>query len=937
MKTKYVVWLILAGLLMPAVSLYAQDDTYYRIPLRQLQIDGAWPDQSNSAALPPLNWRQKQMLIYMTPRAAVDEGQVFIELANETGPEDIYRINSISQVLDNCHVVIKTGHNSPISGTLFVPRSDLSGMERLSFKVKPDVVPLEDAAGPRTFYAAMRKHYDILLRRNFTGGSWFRYQSMKTSQLLEEKQGFDPNTFQTPANVVQRDPYEESFGLFTGQQAVSENIQLDRTLQVFTHQPRTIDLSAIEGITTTSMDWKALTKDIKVAPDPLAAYIPADQHAIFYPTFRLMMDLMDQLKEGRQSLEPAGFSVARLDFYEQQMCVWLDGWSRFWGPKTIRGVALTGSDPYMTEGTDSAILFDASIGKLVYGNTESKQKDKLKEIKDAKFLTGAINGINYQAVVSPDRRVSSYLAQIDNVVVVTNSLAQMQKIVEVSQKKQPRMSDLDEYTFFRHRYNIDQNKQTAVVVLTDAAIRRWCSPKWRIGTARRTFAAAAMSHMQAAWLDEGTAFDLSQAQNHLQDWIPDIGTVTVTEAGITSSVYGNLSYMTPVAELAVDKVSVQEQQQYNRFRDLYQRQWRNFFDPIAVCVLHEPERTQIDMTVRPLIAASEYREWMRIGGTNTLKPGDGDPHPESIAQMIFAIDKNSEPVRQAGQFTLQMMPMESQTNAFGWLGRWVTVYADDSPFWQEFSTCLDNPQNNVDDFLEKNISRVPLAIAAEIENPASLTVFLISLRAFIQQTAPNMTVWESQTYKDQAYVKITIRYKPNIPQPPALYYAVLSNQLVISPNVELIKRAYDRSLLTNNKNSNADVTWAGQNIAVRVNKNGCKVIELLADENYTRWLQKQAWNNLSILTEWHTRKGRLTEAEFHERFWPLPLFLPSGTDYAWNETWRTVESTAFGHPGQPKIPQTLQTPLANVKQADAGITFEEDGLRAVLKIERQKK
>jgi hypothetical protein len=394
MKTKYIVCLILAGLLIPAVNLYAQGETYYRIPLRQLQIDEVWPDQSNSAALPSLNWRQKQMLIYMAPWAALDDGQGFIELANEIGPEDIYRINSVSQVLDNSHVVIKSSHTSPISGMLFVPRPDLSGMERLSFKVKSDAVPLDDAAGPKAFYTAMRKHYDILLRRNFTGGAWFRYQSMKASQHLEAEKDIDPNSFRPGPNAPQRDPFDESYALFTGQQALSENIQLDRTLQVFTHQPRTVDLSAIEGITTTQMDWKALTKDIKADPDPLAAYIPADQHAIFYPTFRLMMDLMDQLKDGRQSLEPAGFSVARLDFYEQQMCVWLDGWSRFWGPKTIRGVALTGSDPYMTEGTDSAILFDASIGKLVYGNTESKQKDKLKEIKGAKFLTGSIDGVN---------------------------------------------------------------------------------------------------------------------------------------------------------------------------------------------------------------------------------------------------------------------------------------------------------------------------------------------------------------------------------------------------------------------------------------------------------------------------------------------------------------------------------------------------------------
>lgn len=935
MKRSTFLLVLTGGCLLQSSALCAKDELfYYKIPLRQLALEGALPTQSEPSGL---NWQQRQMLGYFLPYAIVEQGQVYVDFGKEIVQQDFFRAESVSQILDNAQVIIETPQKSLPSGTLIIPRPDLSGMDRFPFKLKTGTAPLSAAEGSTTFYAAMQRHYELLLQQDFTGGAWFRYQALKAAgQSSKQTSLFDPNTFQTQDNIHRPDPFESSYALFTGQQAISENIQLDRTLQTFANQPRTIDLSTIEGITTAQIDWQALVKDVKVDPDPLAAYIPADQHAIFYPTFRSMMDFLDRLKDSHQTLEPVGFSVAQLEFYEQQMCVWLDGWSRFWGPKSIRGVALTGSDPYLAEGTDSAILFDARVGKLVYGNTESKQKDKLKEIKGAKLLEGSIDDVHYRAVISPDRRVCSYLAQVDNVVVVTNSLAQLQKIVRTAKNKQPRMADLDEYKFFRNRYNEKQNEQTALVVLTDAAIRRWCSPQWRIGAARRRFAIAALAHMQAAWLEQGSAFDIFEAQKFLQNYVPDIDGVTLTEAGVTSIVYGNLKFMTPIAELPINKISAEEKQQYERFRDMYQRQWSNFFDPIAVCFLHDSDCTNFDLTVRPLIAASEYRQWMQFGGNNTIRSGDGDPHAESIAHLVFAVDKDSEPIRQAGQFANTMMPLEGQMNAFSWLGRWITLYADESPFWQELSVYIDNRDSRISNFLEANTGRIPLAVAAEIESPARLAVFLVSLRAFIQQTAPNMTAWETLAYKDQAYVKITVRYNPESAQPPALYYAVLPDQLVFSPNESLIQRAIDRSLDADNKKRSGRINWAGNNIALRVNEQGWKIVELLANQSYAKWLQMQAWNNLPILTEWHALKGN-NESQFHESFWYQPLSNPSGTEYKWNENWRTVESTLFGHPGQPKLPSGLQTPLTHIQQADLGITFEEDGLRSIIKVQRQKK
>jgi hypothetical protein len=921
---------LLAGLFFRSAGVQAAEEYVYRIPLHEIKMDGKRLDQS---APEPLSWEQRTNLGYFLPYASVDEGQAVMDFGSRILPRDFYQVRSVGQLIDNSSLLIKTSRKAPVFGVLFVPRSDLSGMHSVKFSVSAQAEPLSGEAGSRAFFAALQKHYDRLLQQDFAGDAWFRFQSIRTSCMLNQTDVFDPNTFQPAVSETRPDPFQSAYALFTGEQAVRENIQLDRTLQVFMNQPRTAEVSSIEGITTAQIDWAPLIAGGKIETDPLADYIPADQHAIFYPTFRSMMNLMDALREGRQRSELPGFSVDRLDDYEQQMCVWLDGWSRFWGPKTIRGVALTGSDPYMADGTDSAILFDAAAGGLVYNNTASKQKKKLKEIDAATSFQGTIDGIEYQAVVSPDRLVSSYLAQIDNVVVVTNSLVQLQKIVRASQKKDLPMSACDEYRFFRDRYDKKRNEQTAMVVLTDAAIRQWCSPRRRIGAARRQFAASLLAHAQAGWIDNPENFSTAEAQEFLSRWIPDIGTISLTRAGVTSSVYGNLLFLTPVAELPVDRVSPEEQRQYERFRDLYQRRWRAFFDPIGVCFLHEKRQSKIDLTVRPLIADSEYRQWMQIAGRNTLKPADGDPHPESIAHLVFAIDKDSEPIRQAGQFARQLLPAEADISAFGWLGRWIAVYIDDSAFWNEFSNQVKakGMKEAFEKSIEHNLNAIPLAIAAEVESPVRLSAFLIALRTWIEQTLPGMTTWQPLDYNNRPYTQVTIRMSSAQSPPASIYYAVMPGQLIVTLDESMIRRAIDRA---GAKQKTPD--WAGDHIAVRVSEKGWSVVELIARESYGRWLQRKAWSNLPILTEWHAHAGKLTESEFHRQFWNASLDSPSGTDYVWNKDLRAVQSTLYGHPAVPKMPREIKTPLTDVKQADIGITFEEDGLRAVTRLERKK-
>jgi len=57
----------------------------------------------------------------------------------------------------------------------------------------------------------------------------------------------------------------------------------------------------------------------------------------------------------------------------------------------------------------------------------------------------------------------------------------------------------------------------------------------------------------------------------------------------------------------------------------------------------------------------------------------------------------------------------------------------------------------------------------------------------------------------------------------------------------------------------------------------------------------------------------------------------------WNEEFQTMESTLFGHPGQPRAAGLLPEALPELDSANFGLTFEDDGLRARAKIARKKK
>ena len=175
--------------------------------------------------------------------------------------------------------------------------------------------------------------------------------------------------------------------------------------------------------------------------------------------------------------------------------------------------------------------------------------------------------------------ICSYIARLGTAVVVTNSPAQLEKLVRVHKSGTQSLASLAEYTFFRTRYPRGAEDETAFLIISDQTIRRWCGPRWRIATSRRTRAAAVMSEIQASHFDAMARGQLKETTVSSSHWLPEVDSFTLTPRGSVSPVYGTLEFQTPIIEMDFEFATKQEETFYRRWRDGYQRNWSNFFDP----------------------------------------------------------------------------------------------------------------------------------------------------------------------------------------------------------------------------------------------------------------------------------------------------------------------------------------------------------------------
>jgi hypothetical protein len=825
-----------------------------------------------------------------------------------------------------------------VKGSLFIKDGD-KGVQEYPFTLnaKKTKKLAADRKGEITYLENRVEHYQRLQNLQVPGTAWFRHQATQASLRLKELQpegehkhaNNRPNRFNRPSRKV---GLEKTLDLFSGGRAISENLQLDRELRLSAdEQNRTIPLSSVKGITIDEMPWKELIGDAKPKLDPLADVLPHDQHALFFPTFQSMIEVMDEataqgtpllrLGEGRAE------SARSREKYRDQLCLPDSELSRILGPKLIASVAMTGSDPFLRTGTSLTVLFEAKQTETLVAALALRRMQSSQKQANAKGVSGTIAGVNYVGLVAPGDLIKSYSATVGkNVVVVTNSLEQLRRIIQVSAGKKTSLSSLEEYHYFRKRYlRPPAQHEHVFALISDATIRRWCGPEWRIGASRRTRAASALAELQAR-NESGSPLNAKE--------FPELGKVRLINGRVHSPRFGNLAFLRSVEELGIKKITPAEKQAYVFFRDRYQSHWSQYFDPIAARLSMKDGKISGDITILPLIGGSDYRRMISTVGKVKLKDSSGDPHPEALLHWVTALDMDSPELKQASNFAAIMAPSLG-TGAFSWIGESYSIYLDRSPFFNELGKAFaKGGEDGAEDFMEKNWGRIPVALNVEVRNPFKLTAFLAGFRAWLEQTAPGMTVWSNHSYKKQGYVKIAPGkdLEEDLAEdgaaPIALYYVPSSKVLTVSLSEDIIKQAIDRNLLRRADEPALPVAnWSGKSTAILAKNPLIDLLDGVLQRESLKRFQEQSWTNLHALNEWRVQLGKKDALAYHLDVWQTELQCPGGGKYAWNEKFQTYESSVFGHPGNPSMPAKGIGLLGSFGAVDFGITFENDGLR----------
>lgn len=809
-----------------------------------------------------------------------------------------------------------------LSGTLYVPgRRDGDPAEVLPFTLDPgDATP----DGREEFLAARYLASSWLLARQAPGAALWRRIADADGEELElagSLPDFDPNR-RLFSRRGARSSVQDAYGLFSGGQALSENLALDLVLEPEEGTEGWQPIGELRGIETPAVDWGEALEQASPEVDALAHVIPSDQmfvHVSGLGELRaLLATAASEVPWLLELFESTGSDGKLMTRYERQLALSLNATTELFANQTVRGLAVTASDPFLRTGTDLALVFETDGSPLLAGYVRAQHEAALRANPKAEALEATHGDVTYSGVRSRWRELCSYLVELPGgIVAVSNSPAQIHALIDTHGKARPAVAGLPEYLVYRDRYPAAQGE--AFVLISDEAIRRWASPHWRIGAARRTRAAAVMADEAAGQLLRDSGADGPRAlrvRDNLR--VPGGDRLITRPRGAASPVYGTPEFLTPVVELDIESVTIGEVAAYESFRRTYENRWRNVFDPVGARVVLGEERFELDMSVRPLTRRSEYRSLIELVGNGSLAPTAGVRGEGILGQLVYAMDTESRAFSEFQGMASSFAP--KITNPFAWIGDHLTVYLDDAPFWKEMAAA-ENPER----WAEDHVLDMPLGVKIACKSPLQLAGFLAGLRGFVEETAPGLVRWETREHGEHRYLALVPESDMGMPGLD-LYYATRPDALILGMTPGVIERALDRIDAGLDSNGPAEL---GEHALGAITPAGLRLAAQLWALESREDTQLRAWDALPLWDELHRRFPDADPARVWSRYFPSVPALANGDRMQWNVDAGRYESLHCGTPDSPRANMSAPAIVERLKGLSGGLTFEEgDGLRA---------
>ena len=608
---------------------------------------------------------------------------------------------------------------------------------------------------------------------------------------------------------------------FAGRAAVQAALATRRgSILSAAKQPRSVPIAKLLPPELSRHPWAELSKRLssKAPEEPLAKAVPADFYFVRAKSFRAFTDILSFVESvgapAANLFDGTATERGSLPRYLAELGVETGDLSRVLGPEVVEDFALTGSDPYVHEGSDvtlifrlkSPLLFRAALLKALathgaaHGGTQTSSFSH--------------EGVTVEVARSPDGRVRQHHAVVAELELVSNSAAAIKRVISTIQGKSPKLADEPDF-----QYMLARDAQVPAELLAfigDRFVETVVGPSQKIAEARRQVALTELTSAPVAALLFGWVHGKSPADKNellrsgllaaaeLQhqsgariDWVP---------GSAPRSSWGTPAALEPLIELPpVTKVSAAERDSYAEFAQGYQRRWSQYIDPIALRLSSarrgDSKGLHAEMRVLPLVAGDEAARF-DLGGDGRIAPSE----LASGARFGVGIGEKS-PLRRELSGFLAWASGRGAGIQLDWLGDYAMLgVADRSelltasrfsrqtrdmplerPASAEELGHEDAPQNDFD-----VLPGLPAYAVVGLRSRVAAAVALAAVRQLVDNAAPGAVEWAPfAQHRGVEVVRVLGRDRG---REVAVYYALAGDAFVLTLNRSVMRSLIEQAL-----------------------------------------------------------------------------------------------------------------------------------------------
>ncbi len=445
-----------------------------------------------------------------------------------------------------------------------------------------------------------------------------------------------PGPARRPAPTTKLPPMEDMLGPLSG--AEEFQLEMARWLWRLPTAPASAQI--------TLPRWKP-----RLVSGPAGAKLPEVEHlARFVPqeclyvrcgSFANFLWLQHLLEQTGGQMRP--FLAGRgIDYHihaklMQQLALQDDPLAKALGPLVVADVALVATDGMLVQGAGVGLLFQVRNSLLFSAQMRQAQAAWKKRFPQAQEQTLTIAGRKVRLLRTPDNRIRSFHAQVDDVHLVTNSRWLVERFFQAA-SGQGALSTCGSFLLARKRFPARRTDKVFVHA-SDAFFEHLISPQFRVEFQRRQQAAAAVQMAQLAlWAARAEGLPTDSWQELIRQGLlppaavhlPDGSRLVHEDQQVWNDRRGAPGFFAPVPDLAPQQASPEEWQQYQQFLAWYRRRWGKL-DPMTV-VLNVPKQTtaagtqvvQVEVFVAPFGRSRWWQERFGPPDRLRLKPVPGD-------------------------------------------------------------------------------------------------------------------------------------------------------------------------------------------------------------------------------------------------------------------------------------------------------------------------